>query len=211
MLKHYGIDLVLDVGANAGQYALAMREDVGYRGKMISFEPVNAPFAKLSRAAEGDPLWKVQHFGIGDKNERVEINIAGNSFSSSLLRMLPLHHQSAPESQYTGTELIEIRTLDSLDDEWLSSSRQIYLKIDTQGFEKNVLLGASHRLHKIGTIQLEMSLVALYDGELLFPEMHRFLSERGYRMVAVEPGFMDRTTGELLQVDGIYRRLEGRS
>jgi FkbM family methyltransferase len=211
LVRQYGVDLVLDVGANAGQYATAMRRDVGYLGRMISFEPVRAPFALLERAAQRDAQWEALNYGLGARIETVDINVAGNSFSSSLLNMLPAHLASAPESRYTGTEKIQVNTLDSVFPGLVQGARSVYLKIDTQGLEKQVLEGGRHSLGSIGTVQLEMSLAPLYEGEPLFPEMHAFLAELGYRMVAVETGFMDDASGELLQIDGIFRRNQATS
>jgi FkbM family methyltransferase len=104
---------------------------------------------------------------LGDAQENGTINIAGNSFSSSIYNMLPTHLASAPESKYIGQERIRIETLDSIFDSHCSNQQDILLKIDVQGFEEKVLAGAKNSLPFINTIQLEMSLTPLYDGELL--------------------------------------------
>jgi Methyltransferase FkbM domain len=128
------------------------------------------------------------------------------SCSRSLLNMLPAHTKAAPEKRYVARELIEVRTLDSIINDLCAKGDSIYLKIDTQGYESKVIKGAEESLARIGTIQLEMSLVPLYDGELLFGEMHGLLSEKGYCLVSIEAVFTDRISGQLLQVDGIYHR-----
>jgi hypothetical protein len=120
--------------------------------------------------------------------------------------MLPAHTKAAPEKRYVARELIEVRTLDSIINDLCAKGDSIYLKIDTQGYESKVIKGAEESLARIGTIQLEMSLVPLYDGELLFGEMHGLLSEKGYCLVSIEAVFTDRISGQLLQVDGIYHR-----
>ena len=134
------------------------------------------------------------------------INVAGNSFSSSLLEMLPAHVASAPDSAYTGTQLVEVKTLDSIFDDMCAEGEQVYLKIDTQGCESKVLAGAKGVLDRIATIRLEMSLVPLYAGELLLEDMVRLLRELGYSPIAIEPGFFDPATGRLLQADGVFHR-----
>jgi hypothetical protein len=83
----------------------------------------------------------------------------------------------------------------------------VYLKIDTQGFESKVIAGAEQVLSRIDTIQLEMSLVPLYEGELLFDEMCRLMMNKGYSLVSAEAGFSDETSGQLLQMDGIFHRM----
>ena len=81
------------------------------------------------------------------------------------------------------------------------------MKIDTQGFESKVLKGAEKSLAHINTVQMEMSLVPLYDGESSFNEMCILMSKKGYTLVAIENGFSDQASGQLFQVDGIFHRL----
>jgi FkbM family methyltransferase len=207
ILECYGINLVIDVGANAGQYAQELRR-LGYKGRIVSFEPLSDAFQVLRKSAEADHAWDVYHFALGDKPGTSLINVSGNSYSSSLLGMLPKHLQSAPDSGYVRQENIIIKTLDDVFPSFYRNGDKCYLKIDTQGFEKQVLEGGPLALQKINTIQLEMSLVPLYDGETLFLDMCQFLKERGFEIVALEPGFADANSGQLLQIDGIFRRLQ---
>jgi hypothetical protein len=80
------------------------------------------------------------------------------------------------------------------------------MKIDTQGYESRVLQGAQGSLARIDTVQMELSLVPLYEGELLFQEMWELLRAKGYTLVAIESGFSAPASGQLLQVDGIFHR-----
>jgi FkbM family methyltransferase len=207
ILKHYAIDTVLDIGANSGQYARQLREDFGYTQKILSFEPLSSAFEVLKEKSAGDSKWEVFNVALGEKEGLCEINIAANSYSSSLLDMLPSHLKSAPESRYIGKESIKIRTLDSFFSDLCEASSNIYMKIDTQGFESRVIKGAAQSLSHIDTVQMEMSLVPMYDGELLFNDMCKLMSEKGYSLIAIEPGFADQESGQLLQVDGIFHRL----
>ena len=206
MLETYQINLVLDIGANIGQYGEELRE-IGYKGKIISFEPLSTAFKTLIKRSEGDPAWEIHNFALGDKNETASINIAGNSYSSSLLDILPSHKKSAPGSVYIGHEEIKVKTLDDIYSDVVNDFDKVYLKIDTQGFEENVLRGAEDSLGSIDTIQLEMSLTPLYQDGLLFDEMYSLLCQKGYVLVALEPGFTDEETGQLLKVDGIFHRM----
>lgn len=112
LLETYGIDLVLDVGANTGQYGKELR-DRGYEGRIVSFEPLSSAYKELEATARADGLWHTVNVALGDAQEDGTINIAGNSFSSSIYNMLPTHLASAPESKYIGQERIRIETLDS--------------------------------------------------------------------------------------------------
>ena len=207
ILECYDIDTVLDIGANSGQFAQQLRADLGYAKRILSLEPLSSAFELLKANAKDDPAWEVFNFALGEAEEKREINIAGNSYSSSLLSMLPAHLKSAPESKYIGKEVIDIRTLDSLFGYLCKAATNVYMKIDTQGFESKVLKGAEQSLSQIDTVQMEMSLVPLYEGELLFNEMYMLMSKKGYSLVSIETGFSDQASGQLLQVDGIFHRL----
>lgn len=203
LIKHFAINTIFDVGANAGQYAEQVRL-LGYKNRIISFEPLSDAFNILSRKAKSDNLWTAYNYALGDKSAKSVINIAGNSGSSSILEMLPAHLNSAPESQYIGTQEIEIRTFDSIFNEFSNPNENIMLKIDTQGFEKNVILGAKNNLKNIKIIQLEMSLISLYQNEIVFEEMLAFMDSLGFTLYSLENGFYDHVNGRLLQVDGVF-------
>jgi FkbM family methyltransferase len=207
LLQYYQIDTVLDIGANSGHFARQLRQDIGYTHHILSFEPLSQVFNSLKENAKDDSAWDVFNYAIGDVEEKREINIAGNSLSSSLLNILPAHLESAPDSRYVGKEVIEVRTLDAIFGDLCKSAKNIYMKIDTQGFESKVLKGAEKSLARINTLQVEMSLVPLYDGELLFDEMCMLMRQKGYTLVAIENGFSDPASGQLLQIDGIFHRI----
>jgi FkbM family methyltransferase len=197
------ISLVLDVGANTGQYAVELRE-LGYKGRIVSFEPQQQAFDALQQKAANRHNWKVFHCALGEKKETATINIAANSASSSLLDMLPTHAESAPESAFVNKETITVERLDEIIDLFAQPNDRIFLKIDTQGFEEKVLNGASGCMNRVRGIQLEMSMVPLYDGEMLFDEMRKKIEGLGFTLCSILPGFSDAATGKLLQVDGIF-------
>lgn len=204
LMKTYGTGLVLDVGANEGQYAIDLRSN-GYQGRIVSFEPLSSAYGKLARAASKDPLWQCVNSALGSAPGRNTINIAGNSTSSSLLDMLPAHKQAAPTSIYVSTEEIQVDTVDNVLPRLDAWNGSIWLKIDTQGYEAEVLKGALESLGRIECVQLEMSLVPLYGGSESFEIMLRWMLEHGFRLVGLQPEFTDMKTGELLQVNGIFR------
>ncbi len=207
LLESSNIDLVLDIGANTGQYAHELRDDLGYRKKIVSFEPLARAFKELQKHSAADENWDVCNFALGDCNELSEINVAGNSYSSSLLEMMPAHVLSAPESEYIDKEKIEVRTLDSVFSHVVEPGSRVYMKIDTQGFESRVLTGAEKSLNSIEMVQMEMSLLTLYKGESLFNDLCQLMAEKAFSLVAIEPVFSDPETGQLLQLDGIFQRL----
>ena len=204
LLNYLHIGCVLDVGANEGQYAKIIRIG-GYKNRIISFEPIKEPFMKLKQISANDSLWDIYNIALGNFNGETEINIAGNSQSSSILEINAAHINAAPESKYIGKEIVEIHTMDSLFKELNVSDQPVFMKIDTQGFEKNVLLGAKSTLKSIKAVQLEMSVQPLYKGEELYYQLSDYLYLEGFRLIKIIRG-LTKNDGELLQFDGVFMR-----
>ena len=203
ILTHFEINKLFDVGANVGQYSLSMRK-MGFDKKIISFEPLKTAFLTLQQAAAKDKNWVVNNYALGNENIESVINVSENLVSSSILNMLPEHTKRAPESKYVSKQTIEIKKLDSIFNDFYEAGDNIMLKIDTQGYEKNVILGAENVLNKIRIIELEMSVVALYEKTESFTDMIEFLDSKGFELFFLENGFSDAKTGRVLQVDGIF-------
>jgi FkbM family methyltransferase len=205
LLAQHGIDVVLDVGANIGQYARSLLR-MGYRGRIVSFEPLPSARRRLEANARGVPGWQIVPVALGDFDGQSTINVAGNSQSSSLLAMLPQHVAAAPESAYVSAEVVEVRRLDSLFSEHCRAGERCFLKLDVQGFEQAVLRGARESLARCVGVQLEMSLMPLYEGEATFTELLAQMADHGYSLMWLENGFVDPHSGRLLQLDGVFYR-----
>jgi FkbM family methyltransferase len=148
IMENCKIDTLFDIGANIGQYAQKMRE-LGYNKKIISFEPLESAFTDLKKASLKDDNWTVNNYAIGNEDGVCIINVASNSYSSSILNMLPKHTEGAPDSKYIAQQEIEIKKLDSVFDRFTNNNNKVMLKIDTQGFEKNVIDGALNSIKKL--------------------------------------------------------------
>jgi FkbM family methyltransferase len=210
LLSHLQIDLVLDAGANHGQFARKCRA-CGYRGEIISFEAAAAAHATLLAKAAADPLWTVaDRVALGATTGEAEINIASNSLSSSILPMLGAHLAAAPASRYTHREKVPVRRLDDLLP-GLDSSHRIFFKLDVQGYESQVLSGAPQILSRALAVQLEMPIVPLYDGELLMPQMIARMSAHGFDLWDVEANLRDPHSSRLLAIDGVFTRRKNQS
>lgn len=203
LIKYFGINKIFDIGANVGNYAMKMRK-LGFVGNIVSFEPLSEAFIQLQKNAVKDSSWDTINIALGDTDGETEINIAGNCESSSILEMLPLHVKSAPKAAYIGKEKIKVNKLDTLFANYYKKDDNIFVKIDTQGYELNVLKGSENSLSFIKGIQIEMSLVQLYDGGILYKEMVEFLEKKGFYLFSIENVFSNPETGELLQMDGIF-------
>jgi FkbM family methyltransferase len=206
LLASHVVELVLDVGANEGHYALELRAH-GYNGRIVSFEPLASAHARLTAAAARVPRWSVApRMALGDADGEVVLNIAGNSLSSSILQMLPRHERAAPRSAYVGSETVPLKRLDAVAAKLLGDAERVLLKIDTQGYEDRVMAGAADLLDRVVAVQMELSLVALYSGQLLFDEMRARMVALGFDLFALFPGYAHEETGQTLQVDGFFVR-----
>jgi FkbM family methyltransferase len=208
LLDYCNVDLVLDVGANSGHYATELRAH-GYTGRIVSFEPLESAHAELTAAASGDSRWQVaRRMALGDAEGKIDIHVAGNSLSSSILDMLPMHEQAAPGSAFVGSESVPLRRLDQLASDYMTGAKSVLLKIDTQGYEARVLKGAAGVLDRVTAIQAELSLVPLYAGQPLFDEMREKIETIGFVLFAIFPGYVHELTGQTLQIDGFFVRGE---
>ena len=206
MLRTHNVNLIFDVGANAGQFGVLLRE-IGFDGKIVSFEPLSDARESLQNISRNDPLWQIGlQTAIGEENGEIEIQIAENSYSSSVLDMLDTHVRAAPDSKYIGKEKVALRKLDSIAPDYMDSNSIAFIKIDTQGYETQVLNGAKNLMSQIIGLQVEISLVPLYKGQCLFDEMLKKLKNDGFELWSIFPVFSDPNTAQLLQVDATFFR-----
>jgi FkbM family methyltransferase len=204
LLRAQAIDVVLDIGANDGQFAAELRS-YGYQGRIVSFEPLPAVFPLLRARANQDSQWQALPYALCDAEGTLEINIASHSASSSFLDMVPALKEALPSARYVGKHKVQVKTLNLLFDSVVKAGDRVYVKIDAQGFEKKILDGASKVFDRIAGFQLEVSLVALYSGESLIEEMIGYMRARRFVVMGIEPGFSD-STGRLLQTDLVFFR-----
>lgn len=175
-LATHPIDLVVDAGANLGQFAQLIRAK-GYKGRIWSFEPVSHVFQALSATAAGDSLWQVSQCALGSVPGEAQINVSANHTLSSFLpasKMLDAYDSN----HATVAETVRIETLDHVlkDD----PARSILLKIDVQGFEKPVLEGAKDVLRRVHALYVELPVEHLYEGGWTFAEAIQYLDDLGF-------------------------------
>ena len=158
-IESRGINLIFDVGANKGQFALSVFED-DYQGKIISFEPTSNVYKKLTINAEKFYNWKIhERVAVGDMCGKVSINVAGNSaLSSSVLKMRKVHEESAPGSKFIDIEEVKLVTVDSIFADYFTQGDKCLLKIDVQGYEEQVLKGALKSIKEFDAVKIECSL-----------------------------------------------------
>lgn len=205
-LVHHGIELLFDVGASAGLYGRYARTR-GYKGRIVSFEPLPEEHAKLLKLASSDPLWHVHdRCAVGSEAGKAEINISKNSLSSSLLNTSQTLTNAEPETSYIGKAKTDVIALDSVFDFYRTYNEKTYLKIDTQGFESEVLKGINQNLKNIFAIELELSIIQLYEGQELYKHFFQFFEANDFYLWSLEPIFANVQTGQLLQFDAVFIR-----
>ncbi|HMS27510.1 MAG TPA: FkbM family methyltransferase [Burkholderiaceae bacterium] len=198
------IDVVLDIGANTGQFGNELRA-FGYKGKLVSFEPLPDAHQALLDLTKHDEHWHVHpRCAVGSNTGCIQINVAGNSVSSSILPMLDKHLNSAPQSKYTHTIDADMITLDSVYTQYCCNDDTVLIKIDTQGYEWQVLDGASAALKACKGLMIELSLVPLYENQRLWFDIHERLKTLNFELYSLQPVFIDDETGRTLQIDGIF-------
>jgi FkbM family methyltransferase len=203
--RRLGIRGCFDVGANCGQFAFELRR-AGFAGQIHSFEPVSKVHDRLRLASADDPNWIVgDRTAVGANCGSATINVALNTQSSSLLPILGHAVATDSTTAHVAAEQVPIITLESYARKAGIAGPSL-LKIDVQGFESEVLKGASPCRETIAIIYLEMALVPVYQGAATVTELFSMLGELGYRCIGLYNGWTDGRTREVLEVNGVFVR-----
>jgi FkbM family methyltransferase len=200
-----GIDKVFDVGANAGQYGRLLRR-CGFQGPIISFEPLAGPFACLAKMASDDGNWIALNLALGRAEGEAVINVSKNSVSSSFLPLQASFLAGEPGLACEDQQRARLGTLDSFYFRYAAAYDKVLIKLDVQGYEDEVLGGSAEALQHALAVQLEMSLVPIYEGERLLYERVLDMKTLGFRLFDMQDVFRDGNSGRLLQVDGLFFR-----
>lgn len=203
-LEVHAVDLVLDVGANVGQYGKGLR-DLGYTGRIWSFEPVRAAFEQLEARTRRDSLWNATHSAVGSATGDVTINVSEMSVFSSIKTANEAARAFDSRAAVVERQQVPVAALDGLMAE--ESAENVFLKIDTQGFELEVLEGASDLCARLVGIQLEVPVENLYDDVWSFSECVGFMDHLGFvpaQSRTVNAGRKDPASA--VEFDFIYRR-----
>jgi FkbM family methyltransferase len=179
-LAHRKVEIVYDVGANTGQFGSWLRRR-GYRGRIVSFEPVKAAFDRLKAAAEADGAWAAHRLALGASAGGASINVSRNTQFSSFKRIRDDNPDS--DSEIVDSEEVPVETLDSIAQGGLSAT---FLKIDTQGFEREVLDGAARLLKSTTGVLLELPIISLYESSWTMPVALEYMRERGFVLCQAE-------------------------
>ncbi len=199
--KEKNIDCVFDVGANEGQFSKELRH-YGFEGKILSFEPILSAHKKLLKNSNKDNKWEVyKPVALGNQNKDNLINISKNSVSSSILDINAEHVENAPDSIFVEKQSIKERKLDDIFTELNIKEKNLFLKIDTQGYEFKVIQGAEKIIKEFKGILVEVSLSQLYEGQKNWLDIIEFIKSKGFSLWSVDRGFSNKKNGKTLQID----------
>ena len=196
------IDVVLDVGANAGQFGQKLR-GFGYRGAIVSYEPVSSAFKYLKEIAKSDDKWTVHNFAIGTESGQLKINISANSKFSSTLS---LRDEAQEFHGGVVTDRVESVPAWTLDQVATECEGNILIKIDTQGFERQVIEGGRKTVARSKGVFMELPIIALYKNSWRLSQAIEYMDNIGFVPTQIDPVNyhpMDRQA--LVEIDCLFR------
>jgi FkbM family methyltransferase len=206
IVEFAGIDFVFDVGANAGQYVDLLRKTVGFKGHILSVEPIPTLAAALEIRAIGDGSWTVLASALDAKSGIAQFNIMKGSQFSSLLA--PANdYEGKFQGQHAVAEVIDVPV--STIDEIFSTQQMLHkfsrplLKLDTQGTELRVLEGSRNVLHNFPVIQTEIGFQSIYSGAAHFQQYLEYFERNNFVLSGLFPnneGHFPR----LLEMDAVF-------
>lgn len=209
VLRRYRVDCVLDVGANKGQYVRLLRR-AGFRGRVLSFEPVPELFAQLAAAAADDELWDVHQVALGREDGELQMNVVPGTLSS-LLPASDFGSARYERLQEATTMAVPVRRLDELLAELTpedAAPSRMLLKLDTQGFDLQAFAGATGVLDQIVALQSEVALLTIYDGMPRLPEALATYEAAGFEVTGLYPVTRESRTRRVLEYDCVMVRAD---
>lgn len=206
-LRALGLQSALDIGANVGQFALAL-QTILPEIRLYSFEPLPECFAQLQRRMAGARRFAAFNLGVGDRAGRLTFEQNEFTPSSSFLQMAEAHRTAFPFTRATQSVEVEVRRLDDLAAQ-LELREPFLVKIDVQGYEDRVLQGGEATLRRAEVILIETSFETLYEGQILFDGLYRRLVGWGFAYRGALEQLTHPADGHCLQADSVFVRAPG--
>lgn len=200
LLALHRVDIVFDIGANDGGYATELRQ-AGWSGPLVSFEPQPETFKRLKQRFAADSQWSGHQIGLGSEDAVLKMNIHGTDVLSSFLEKI---ESSAPSRQVD----VEVKRMDGVLDGILGTCSRPFVKIDTQGFEIEIIKGFGPRTAGVIGWQLEMSVEPLYQNQPKMEEVIALMRKLGFSLWKILPGLRDPKTLQSFEFDAIFFKSE---
>lgn len=209
LIRRLEINCVLDVGAHEGGYARLLRKEVGFGGEIVSFEPAAASFAALRSTRAGDPRWRGHRYALGRTAGRATLSVFAESELNTLLAPSSYGIDRFPTmaSPLPG-QTVEVRRLADVFDEVTAHvpDPRVLLKVDTQGYDLEVVEGAAEVLCRVHALQLELPVKHVYDGVPALATTLDRLDELGFEVTGLFPVTRDRDLLRVIEFDCVLRR-----
>ena len=202
VLQNLDVDLILDVGANRGQFSLASR--IAKPGvPIVAFEPIPGEAAIFRNVHGGCSDVRLHEAALGAEDGGATLHVSRRADSSSLLPIGRAQREIFAGTEEAGTLTVPVRRLDGYLSELGAFSKGL-LKLDVQGFELKVLEGATETLACCAYVYAECSARELYEGQALYGEVAEFLAAHGFRQISRHNEML--VDGELVQADFLFGR-----
>jgi FkbM family methyltransferase len=207
-LTGLNINCILDVGANGGRFGAQLRE-IGYKGWLISFEPVPAVYQKLKEAAAGDERWRTFDWALGEEEGEAEINVYSETEFCSFRPVTAFARERYTEmTELVSKVRVPVKRLDQVLDLCIQglADPRLYLKIDTQGFDLQVLNGSAGVLDRMLGAQTELVFKHVYEGSPGYLESLKAFSDKGFDVVDFIPITRGSDGLSAVEMDCVMRR-----
>lgn len=207
IFRESGINLVCDVGARHGEYSSELR-GYGYRGWIASFEPVTENFKIITANRQADPRWRGFNMALGAAPAKLKINVtAGSAMSSFHKPNEYARSEFTQDSVIKHTEEVDVQPLAAMLPKLkeLVPDPRIYLKLDTQGFDLEVLKGAESVLPHVHALQSEISIKPIYESMPPYAEAISAYQSHGFELAGLYPVHTDKC-GAVIEFDCIMIR-----
>lgn len=205
-LQNHDIDLVIDVGANVGQYVYFVREVLSLDSEIYSFEPISELYQELKTNCKKYEKINTYNYGLGDRDERIEINVNNFSPSSSILDLEQVHISNVLHTDISTINRKESIKIKRLDDVFKSIdlSKNVLIKLDVQGYEDKVINGGQLTFSKCKVAIIEVSYVPLYKDEKTFKHIYEQMHLLGFEYMGNVNEFKSSEDGSPLYCDAIF-------
>ncbi len=203
ILEKYQINIVLDIGANKGQFAAELRT-IGYEGKIISFEPILTVYEVLKERASNDPDWNVQNLALGRQNGEQKIWVSdASTFSSFLKSNSWCEQQFGNRAVGSREETVIVRRLDEVLNETVDNldKARMYLKMDTQGYDLEVFIGLGSMSERVFALQSEVSVIPIYQDMTSYRSSISFFEKAGFEIAGMYPVSTESSLLRIIEFD----------
>lgn len=200
------IGTVIDVGGHVGEFGQLMRQEVGYVGPMVSFEPDPQSARALRARTASDASWHLHQLALSDRTGRQPLHRFDRSNFNSLLPGSDSLQEWFEVTPLDDDMVNVVRLDDWLDTAAVAVSAPLFLKVDTQGSDWSVIEGAERRWSDIAAIQLELSVLPLYEHVPHWTDTITRLEDMGFWPAGLFPVTRDPGLLRVTEFDGVFTR-----